>query len=59
MNVTVNNKTLSLLVNDLKSNDDIIEFLNSVIDEEFEKEIGDSAIKECSTIEDLYKIAIG
>ena len=38
MNVTVNNKTLSLLVNDLKSNDDIIEFLNSVIDEEFEKE---------------------
>lgn len=37
MNVTVNNKTLSLLVNDLKSNDDIIEFLNSVIDEEFEK----------------------
>lgn len=23
------------------------------------KEIGDSAIKECSTIEDLYKIAIG
>lgn len=31
----------------------------SLFDEEFEKEIGDSAIKECSTIEDLYKIAIG
>lgn len=33
--------------------------LVAFFDEEFEKEIGDSAIKECSTIEDLYKIAIG
>lgn len=27
-------------------------------DEEFEKEIGDAAIKECTTIEDLYNLAI-
>lgn len=27
-------------------------------DEEFEKEIGDVAIKECTTIEDLYNLAI-
>ena len=48
MNVTVNNKTLSLLVNDLKSNEDIIEFLNSVIDEELEKEIPDcDLINDC------------
>lgn len=47
MNVTVNNKTLSLLVNDLKSNEDVIEFLNSVIDEELEKEIPD-----CDLIDD-------
>lgn len=33
--------------------------LVAFFDEEFEKEIGDSAIKEYSTIEDLYKIAIG
>lgn len=33
--------------------------LVAFFDEEFEKEIGDSAIKECFTIEDLYKIAIG
>ena len=33
--------------------------LVAFFDEEFEKEIGDSAIKEGSTIEDLYKIAIG
>lgn len=33
--------------------------LVAFFDEEFEKEIGDSAIKECSTIEDFYKIAIG
>jgi acyl carrier protein-related protein len=32
--------------------------LVAFFDEEFEKEIGDSVIKECSTIEDLYKIAI-
>ena len=33
--------------------------LVAFFDEEFEKELGDSAIKECSTSEDLYKIAIG
>ena len=33
--------------------------LVAFFDEEFEKEIGDSDIKGCSTIEDLYKIAIG
>lgn len=27
-------------------------------DEEFEKEIGDATIKECTTIEDLYNLAI-
>ncbi len=32
--------------------------LVAFFDEEFEKEIGDATIKECSTIEDLYKIAI-
>lgn len=27
-------------------------------DEEFEKEIGDAVLKECTTIEDLYNLAI-
>lgn len=48
MNVTVNEKSLSLLINDLKSNDDIIAFLNSIIDEEIEKENPDcDLIDEC------------
>ena len=38
MNITVNEKSLSLLINDMKSNDDIIAFLNAVIDEELKKE---------------------
>ena len=48
MNITVNEKSLSLLINDMKSNDDIIAFLNAVIDEELEKEKPDcDLIDEC------------
>ena len=48
MNITVNEKSLSLLINDMKSNDDIIAFLNAVIDEELKKENPDcDLIDEC------------
>lgn len=48
MSVTVNKNTLSILVKDSKSNEDIICFLNSVIDEELEKENPDcDLIDEC------------
>lgn len=32
--------------------------LIAFFDEEFEKEIGDTAIRNCTTIEDLYNLAI-
>ncbi len=48
MNVTVNKSTLALMFDDIKSNEDIIEFLNQVIDEEFEKQEPDcDLIDEC------------
>lgn len=48
MNITVNEKSLSLLINETDSNADIIEFLNAVIDEEIEKENPDcDLIDEC------------
>ena len=37
MNITVNAKTLQAVFNDSKSNQDLIDFLNSVIDEELKK----------------------
>ena len=54
MNITVNEKSLSLLINETDSNADIIEFLNAVIDEEIEKEVTiQEIIKE--NLENIYK----
>ncbi|MDO4363879.1 MAG: leucine-rich repeat protein [Clostridia bacterium] len=48
MNITVNAKTLQAVFNDSKSNQDLIDFLNSVIDEELAKTNPDcDLIDEC------------
>lgn len=53
MNITVNSTTLQSVINDAKSNKDLIEFLNSVIDEELEKVNPDcDLIDECIDIID-------
>lgn len=53
MNITVNSTTLQSVINDSKSNKDLIEFLNSVIDEELEKVNPDcDLIDECIDIID-------
>lgn len=57
MEITVNEKTLNYALSDGKSNEDIIMFLNQVIDEELEKENPDcDLIDDCiNTIDEMQK----
>lgn len=57
MEITVNEKTLNNALRDGKSNEDIIMFLNQVIDEELEKENPDcDLIDDCiNTIDEMQK----